>query len=95
MIKWNPLLVLFLSFILYWIVLYIVAISVDSQHAGGEQYFSTIIAKGIDLSPVIEMILFGILCLIFKEWTIRNKWLSIMILILLLVASIFLLFFNH
>jgi hypothetical protein len=93
--KWNPLLVLFLSFSLYWIILYIVASAVDSQHAGGEQYFLTIFAKGIDLSPVIGIILFGIICLIYKEWAIRNRWLSIILLILLLVASMYLLFFNH
>ena len=93
--KWNPLLVMFLSFILYWIVLYIVASAVDSQHSGGEQYFLTIFAKGIDLSPIIGIILFGIICLIYKEWTIRNKWLSIILLILMLAASMFLLFFNH
>ena len=51
--KWNPLLILFLLFIFYWIILFIVAITVDSQHAGGEQYFLTIFAKGIDLSPII------------------------------------------
>lgn len=93
--KWNPLLVMFLSFILYWIVLYIVASAVDSQHSGGEQYFLTIFVKGIEWSPIIGMILFGIICLIYKEWTIKNKWLSMFILILLLVASTFLLFFNH
>jgi Predicted signaling protein consisting of a modified GGDEF domain and a DHH domain len=93
--KWNPLLVLFLSFILYLIVLCILASAIDSQHPGGEQYFLTVFAKGIDLSPIIGIILFGIICLIYKEWTIRNKWLSIILLILLLVASTFLLFFNH
>lgn len=46
--KWNPLLILFLLFIFYWVILFIVAITVDSQHAGGEQYFLTIFAKGID-----------------------------------------------
>jgi Predicted signaling protein consisting of a modified GGDEF domain and a DHH domain len=93
--KWNPLLVLLLLFIFYWITLYIVASVVDSQHTGGEQYFLTIFAKGIELSPIIGIILFGIICLIYKEWTIRNKWLSIILLTLLLVASTFLLFFNH
>ena len=93
--KWNPLLVLFLSFILYLIVLCILASAIDSQHPGGEQYFLTVFAKGIDLSPIIGIILFGIICLVYKEWTIRNKWLSIILLILLLVASTFLLFFNH
>lgn len=93
--KWNPLLILLLSFIFYLIALYIVAIAVDSQHTGGEQYFLTILAKGIELSPIIGMILFGIVCLIYKEWTIRNKWLSIVLLALLLVVSTFLLFFNH
>jgi len=93
--KWNPLLVLFLSFILYWIVLCTVASVIDSQHAGGEQYFLTVFAKGIELSPIIGIILFGIICLIYKEWTIRNKWLSIILLIFLLAASTFLLFFNH
>jgi len=93
--KWNPLLVLFLSFILYLIVLCTAASAIDSQHVGGEQYFLTIFAKGIDLSPIIGIILFGIICLIYKEWTIRNKWLSIILLILMLAASMFLLFFNH
>ena len=93
--KWNPLLILFLSFILYWITLYIVASAVDSQHAGGEQYFLTIFAKGIDLFPIIGMILFGIICLIYKEWTIRNKWLSIILIILLSVVFTYLWFFNH
>jgi len=93
--KWNPLLVLFLSFILYWIALYIGASAIDSQHAGGEQYFLTICAKGIEFSPIIGLILFGIICFIYKEWTIRNKWLSIILIIFLLVASTFLLFFNH
>ena len=93
--KWNPLLLLFLSFILYWIVLYIVASAVDSQHAGGEQYFLTIFAKGIELSPIIGMILFGIICLIYKEWTIRNKWLSIILITFFFVAYTFLLFYNH
>lgn len=93
--KWNPLLILLLSFIFYFIALYIVASAVDSQHAGGEQYFLTIFAKGIELSPIIGMFLFGIVCLIYKEWTIRNKWLSIFLLTLLLVVSTFLLFFNH
>ena len=37
----------------YWTILFIVAITVDSQYAGGEQYFLTIFAKGIDLSPII------------------------------------------
>ena len=81
--KWNPLLVLFLSFILYLIVLCILASAIDSQHPGGEQYFLTVFAKGIDLSPIIGIILFGIICLIYKEWTIRNKWLSIILLILM------------
>jgi len=72
-----------------------VASVIDSQHAGGEQYFLTIFAKGIELSPIIGIILFGIICLIYKEWTIRNKWLSIILLIFLLAASTFLLFFNH
>lgn len=93
--KWNPLLVLFLSFILYLIVLCTAASAIDSQHPGGEQYFLTIFAKGIDWSPIIGIILFGIICLVYKEWTIRNKWLSIILLILLLAASMFLLFFNH
>ncbi len=93
--KWNPLLVLFLSFILYLIVLCTAASAIDSQHPGGEQYFLTVFAKGIDLSPIIGIILFGIICLVYKEWTIRNKWLSIILLILLLAASMFLLFFNH
>ena len=92
---WNPLLVMFISFFIYWILLFIVAIAVDSQHAGGDQYFLTIIVKGIDLSPIIGMFLFGILCLINKEWAIRNKWLSIILLIFFLVASAFMLFFNH
>lgn len=35
--KSNPLLVLFLLFVFYWVVLYIIAIVVDAQHAGGEQ----------------------------------------------------------
>jgi len=71
--KWTPLLVLFLSFILYLIVLCTVASVIGSQHAGGEQYFLTIITKGLDLSPIIGIILFGFICLIYKEWTIRNK----------------------
>ena len=62
--KWNPLLILFLLFIFYWIILFIVAITVDSQHAGGEQYFLTIFAKGFDLSPIIGTILLGVICLI-------------------------------
>ena len=65
--KWNPLLILFLLFIFYWIILFIVAITVDSQHAGGEQYFLTIFAKGIDLSPIIGTILLGVICLIYKK----------------------------
>ena len=93
--KWNPLLLLFLSFILYWIILYYVASIVDSQHTGGEQYFVTIFAKGIDLFPIIELILFVIICLIYKEWTIRNKWLSIILLILMSIAYMYMLFFNH
>lgn len=93
--KWNPLLILFLSFILYWIVLCIVASAIDSQHAGGEQYFLTIFAKGIELTPIIGIILFGFICLLYKEWAVKNKWLSIFLLILLLVASTFLLLFNH
>ena len=93
--KWNPLLILFLLFIFYWVILFIVAITVDSQHAGGEQYFLTIFAKGIDLSPIIGTILLGVICLIYKEWTIRHKLLSIILLIFLLLASTFLLFFDH
>ena len=93
--KWNPLLILFLLFIFYWIILFIVAITVDSQHAGGEQYFLTIFAKGIDLSPIIGTILLGAICLIYKKWTIRHKLLSTILLIFLLVASTFLLFFDH
>ena len=93
--KWNPLLILFLLFIFYWVILFIVAITVDSQHAGGEQYFLTIFAKGIDLSPIIGTILLGVICLIYKEWTIRNKWASIILFILLIVAFIYLSFFNH
>lgn len=62
--KWNPLLVLFLSFILYLIVLCTAASAIDSQHPGGEQYFLTVFAKGIDLSPIIGIILFGIICLV-------------------------------
>ena len=79
----------------YWIILFIVAITVDSQHAGGEQYFLTIFAKGIDLSPIIGTILLGVICLIYKKWTIRHKLLSTILLIFLLVASTFLLFFDH
>jgi len=93
--KRNPLLIMFLLFILYWIVLFIIAITVDSQHAGGEQYFLTIISKGIDLSPIIGMILFVIICLIYKEWTIRNKWLSIILFILLFFEFLYMLFINH
>ena len=93
--KWNPLLVLFLSFILYWVILYVLATVIDSQYAGEEQYFLSIFAKGIDLFPIIGMILFGIICLIYKEWTIRNKWASIILFILLIVAFIYLSFFNH
>ncbi len=93
--KWNPLLILFLLFIFYWIILFIVAITVDSQHAGGEQYFLTIFAKGIDLSPIIGTILLGVICLIYKKWTISHKLLSTILLIFLLVASTFLLFFDH
>lgn len=44
--NWSPLLVVFLSFILYCILLLITAISIGSQHAGIEQYFATIIIKG-------------------------------------------------
>ena len=93
--KWNPLLILFLLFIFYWVILFIVAITVDSQHAGGEQYFLTIFSKGIDLSPIIGTILLGVICLIYKEWAIRHKLLSIILLIFLLVAFTFLLFFDH
>lgn len=93
--KYNPLLLLFLSSILYWIILYFIASIVDSQHTGGEQYFLTIFAKGIDLFPIIELILFVIICLIYKEWAIRNKWLSIILVILMLMAYMYLLAFNH
>lgn len=93
--RWNPLLVFLISSILYWIGLYIVAITIDSQHSGGEQYFLTIFVKGIDLFPIVGMILFVIICLIYRTWAIRNKLLSIILLTHLLVASIFMLYYNH
>ncbi|MEG2181108.1 MAG: hypothetical protein RRZ66_11165 [Bacteroidales bacterium] len=91
----NPLLVLFLLLVLYWVVLYIIAIVIDTQHVGGEQYFLTILVKGIDLFPLIGVILFSSICLFSKEWAIRNKWLVVAILFFLFSLSIYMLFFNH
>lgn len=93
--KCNPLRILLISFFLYWIILYIVASAVDSQHAGGEQYLLIIFAKGIDMFPIIGIILLGIICLIYKEWAVKNKWLLIILLLILSIAFLYILFFNH
>lgn len=91
----NPLLALFLLLVLYWVVLYTIAIVIDTQHAGGEQYFLTILVKGIDLFPLIGIVLFSIICLFSRKWTIRNKWLVVAILFFLFSLSVYMLFFNH
>lgn len=93
--KINPWLLLFIFFIIYFICLFIVAGLIDSRHPGGEQYFLTIFAKGIDLFPIIIILLLGIICFVNKEWSMRNKWSLISLFILLTLSLFFVLFFNH
>ncbi len=93
--KINSWLLLLIFFILYFICLFIVAGLIDSRHPGGEQYFLTIFAKGINLFPIIMILLLAIICFINKEWSMRNKWSLIFIFILLTLFLFFVLFLNH
>lgn len=92
--NWNPLLVVFLSFILYCILLVIIAISIDSQHSGGEQYFVTIIAKGIDLFPIFGIIITGIVGFAYRKSKYYRVIFAIL-LIALILFEIYILFYNH
>jgi len=87
--KINPWLLSLILFILYFICLYILAGLIDSRHAGGEQYFLTILVNGIYLFPIIVILLLGIICLFNKEWSVRNKWNLISIFILFLLMTVF------
>ncbi len=91
----NPWQKLFILYILYWIILFIIASVIDSQFAGGDQYFLIILAKGIDLFPLASIAFIGILSIIHREWAIRNKWLLIVQILFWIIASIFTLYFNH
>jgi len=87
--KNNPWLLSLILFILYFICLYILSGVIDSRHAGGEQYFLTILVNGIYLFPIIVILLLGIICLFNKEWSVRNKWNLISIFILFLLMTVF------
>ncbi len=93
--KINPWLLLLIFFILYFICLFIAAGLIDSRYPGGEQYFFTILSNGIDLFPIIIILLLTIICFVNKEWSMRNKWSLISIFILLTLFLFFVLFLNH
>ncbi|MBP2661799.1 MAG: hypothetical protein H6Q69_4831 [Firmicutes bacterium] len=71
--KNNPWLLSLILFILYFICLYILSGVIDSRHAGGEQYFLTILVNGIYLFPIIVILLLGIICLFNKEWSFSRQ----------------------
>ncbi len=93
--NWNPLLVVFLSFILYCVLLVIIAININSQHSDGEQYFVTIIAKGIDLFPVFGIIITGIVGFAYRKRPKYYRVIFAILLIALILFELFILFFNH
>ena len=93
--KYNPLMILLISIFLYWIILFIVAYIVDYHHSGGEQYFLTIIAKGIQIFPITGIVLSGFIGLIYKEWAIKNRIFLVSLILFLLFGYVFILSFNH
>jgi len=93
--NWNPLLVVFLSFILYCILLVIIAICIDSQRFGGEQYFVTIIAKGIDLFPIFGIIITGTFGFVYRKRPKYYRVIFAILLIALILFEIYILFYNH
>lgn len=93
--KIKDLSVLFLLFILYWIIVFIIAITIDSQHLGGEQYFLTIITEGIGQFPFFMTAILLIITLLYADWVKRNKYLLIILSVFLVFAHIYCSYFNH
>jgi hypothetical protein len=50
-------LILVASFFIYWICVYFIASVMDSYNPGIEQYFLRVISEGIDLSPLVGLVL--------------------------------------
>lgn len=90
-----PLLILLTSFALYWIILIVLAIVIDSFHAGGEQYFLRILSCGIDLSFFVGFVVLLVVCIAYKEWAKRNKLLIALLGLIIIFCCVFTLFFNH
>lgn len=79
----NPIIRLFLSILIYTVLLFCIALGVESQNAGGNQYFLRIIAFGILLFPLICLIMLFIFTITNRIWTIRRWYIVVIILIIL------------
>lgn len=91
----NPIAVTGISFIASSIFIFVLAILIDLQHAAGEQYFLTIIVKGIQYQSIFCFVVYVLSGLIFRNWVMRHRVIYTLFLILLSSWLIFILFFNH
>jgi hypothetical protein len=88
-------LILVASFFIYWVSVFIIASVMNSHSPGIEQYFLRVISKGIDLSPLVGIIVVGLVSFINKNWFKSNKVIIIVILAILIFFELFIIFFNH
>lgn len=91
----NPLTLTSISLIASSVLIFIIAIIFDYNHASGEQYFLAIIIKAIYFQSILCSTIYILSGILFKKWVLQHKVIYILFLILILVWTIFILFFNH
>ncbi len=91
----NSWFILVASFFIYWVCVFIIASVMNSHSPGIEQYFLRVISKGIDLSPLVGIIVMGLVSFVNKSWFKSNKVIIIIMLTALIFFELFIIFFNH
>jgi len=91
----NPFILLISLFFIYWISIFVTASIVESNYPGIEQSFLRIISDGIDLCPLLGILIIGLVSLFYKEWFRSYKIIVFVIVLILVGFGIFGLFFNH
>ena len=96
MIK-NPIYATIMAYFLSFILIFIIAVVVDSQYAAGQQYFLIILVKGMDYQAVFCYGIFILSSIFNKDWFVSNvnKILYTLFAGGLTFYVVFLLFFNH